>query len=250
MKKTLIFSDIHLKAIESDRARRAEFAAFLRSFSFDELDRVICLGDLFDFWFEYQTVIFSDFFEVLCCFSEMRRANVELHLVCGNHDFWAGRFLGKELGFNVHQDRVRLPFGERTALLVHGDGINVHDRAYRVYKRFARNPWVIRAFRLLHPDWAMAIARGVSHGSRSVQRVDEPGKGAEARALRAFAQETLARGEADIVMCGHAHAPVIETHPAASGEGLYINPGDWLHHRSHVIWDGRDFHLHGVRPPA
>ena len=65
MKKTLLFSDVHLKAIPEDRARQAEFVSFLRGISPDEYDTIICLGDLFDFWYEYRSVIFSDFFNVL-----------------------------------------------------------------------------------------------------------------------------------------------------------------------------------------
>lgn len=247
MKKTLIFSDIHLKSIDSDRNRQKEFSDFLRNLPTSEYDRVICLGDLFDFWFEYKYVIFSEFFDVLHSFALLRDAGIALHLVCGNHDFWAGRFLHGELGFTIHPEGCVLSFGERQALLRHGDGLNPSDRAYRAYKRFAQNRWVVGAFRLIHPDLAMMIARGVSHSSRSLLGVANPEEGAEAKALRTYAQGVLSRGEADIVLCGHAHAPVIETHPSPRGEGLYINTGDWVTHRTHVVWDGQDFHLHDAR---
>lgn len=247
MKKTLIFSDIHLKSVDSDKNRQKEFAGFLRNIPLHDYDRLICLGDLFDFWFEYRYVIFSEFFDVLHRFAIIRDAGIQLHLVCGNHDFWAGRFLQKELGFQIHPAGCLLPFGDKQALLQHGDGLNPADRSYRLYKRFARNPWVVGGFRLIHPDWAMMIARGVSHSSRTLLGVENPEEGAEAKALRAYAQGVLARGEADIVMCGHAHAPVLEKHPALRGEGIYINTGDWVSHRTHVVWDGQEFQIHDSR---
>jgi len=247
VKKTLIFSDIHLKSIEDDIKRQKEFSSFLLSLPISEYDRMICLGDLFDFWFEYRSVIFSGFFDALHSFALMRDAGIAMHLVCGNHDFWAGRFLQGELGFNIHPGGCGLPFGEKQALLRHGDGLNPSDFAYRAYKRFARNPLVVGAFRMIHPDLAMMIARKVSHGSRSLLGVPNPEEGSEAKALRAYAQGVLGRGEADIVMCGHAHAPVIERHPSPRGEGLYINTGDWVAHRSYVVWDGQDFHLRDAR---
>jgi UDP-2,3-diacylglucosamine hydrolase len=245
VKKTLLFSDVHLKVHPADRSRLAGFRDFLRGIEPGEFDRIICLGDLFDFWFEYRHVIFSGYFEVLRVFAELRDAGIAIHLVAGNHDFWAGRFLSDELGFIIHPDQARLPFGDREAMLVHGDGINPEDRAYRLYKRIARNPLVINLFRLIHPDLAMAIARGVSHSSRTMLGVEEPAHGPEAKAQDAWARNAIAKGVAPLILCGHAHAPCIREYPApGGGTGLYINPGDWLHHRSHVVWDGENFHLH------
>jgi len=241
--KTLIFSDVHLKVHDEDRERHQEFVAFLRSFDPQEFTRIICLGDLFDFWFEYNHVIFSGYFDVLRAFADLHEQGVELHLICGNHDFWAGRFL-REIGFEVHPDTAKLPFGSGEALFCHGDGINPADTRYRLYKRVARNPFVVWAFRQIHPDWAMKIAQGVSHGSRTFLGQDDPTDGPEARALSAFARETLAQGEVHAVFCGHAHAPIVEEHPTPTGTGHYFNTGDWLQHRSHVIWDGESFSLH------
>jgi len=243
VKKTLVFSDVHLKASPADRPRHREFVDFLRGFSPDNFDRVICLGDLFDFWFEYRHVIFSSYFDVLRAFADLRDAGVELHLVCGNHDFWAGRFLRDELNFHIHHDGVTLPFGEQRVHLVHGDGVNPADRGYRIYKRFARNPLVIGLFRLIHPDWAMKIAQGVSHSSRTLLQAEDPAEGPEAKAIRRHAEGILAAGDADVVMCGHAHAPCDVACETQEGPGRYINTGDWLAHRSYVVWDGSAFTL-------
>ncbi len=237
MKHTLIFADVHLKVGPAHAADRAAFVDFLRSFDPAEFDRVVCLGDLFDFWFEYRHVIFSDYFDVLRVFAEWRDAGIEQHLICGNHDFWAGRFLRETLGMHIHPDGVTLPFGTQRAHFVHGDGINPADVNYRRYKRLARNPFVVGAFRLLHPDWAMALAQRVSHGSRTYFGTHDPYEGPEAKALRAFAEAKLAAGEADVVLCGHSHAP----ERVAFTKGLYINPGDWQRRRMHVLWNGEGF---------
>lgn len=242
---TLIFSDVHLRVTEPGRTR--EFAAFLRAIDTHQFRRVICLGDLFDFWFEYRHVIFSDYFEVLRAFAELRDAGVALHLICGNHDFWAGRFLRESLGFHIHLE-TELPFGDKRARLVHGDGINPNDWKYRFYKRIARNPFVVWAFRQLHPDWAMALARAVSHGSRTLYKVVDPANGPEAQSLREYACGVLARGKADIVICGHAHAATLEEHPTPGGTGLYLNPGDWLENRAFAVWDGESFRLRQGMP--
>lgn len=269
MKKTLLFSDVHLKVGEADRSHRNSFVAFLRRMQSEDLDRVVCLGDLFDFWFEYRHVIFSAYFDVLRALADMRDAGIEIHLVCGNHDFWAGRFLETELGIHIHRDATHILFGEKRALAIHGDGINPKDRSYRAYRRIARNPLIVSAFRLLHPDAAMGLARFVSRSSRSLKspqdRAVHPETGTagnpsaqrqnprgnpEADALRAYATEVLARGAADIVICGHAHAPECAALPTPNGEGRYINAGDWYRHQSYLLWDGADFQLCYDRPVA
>ena len=241
--KTVVFSDVHLDVGEGDRERRAEFVEFLRGLD-GSVDRVIVLGDLFDFWFEYKHVIFSGYFEVLRAFAKLRDHGVELHLVCGNHDYWAGRFLEEDLKFKVHRDPVLMDFNGKRVLLVHGDGLNKRDWAYRMYRRIARARAVVWAFRRLHPDRAMGIARWVSRNSRRMSEARGPEKGSEARALRAFAQEALRRGEGDVIICGHAHAPTYEEYETPTGPGLYINCGDWMYHRAYVEWDGSAFHLH------
>lgn len=241
--KTLILSDVHLDVSEAGTPRRDGFIRFLRSQDTATLGRLIILGDLFDFWFEYRHVIFSGHFDVLRALADLRDAGVELHLVCGNHDFWAGRFLEDTLDMAVHRAGVELPFGSRRAFLIHGDGINPKDRLYRLYKGFARNPFVVSGFRLLHPDWAMGLARAVSHGSRAMTRAEDVSIGPEALALKHFAVDKIEKGEADVVMCGHAHFPVFETIPTPNGPGLYINTGDWISHRTVAVWEEDCFSL-------
>lgn len=244
--KTAIFSDVHLDpgpVNERLDQQHQEFIRFLHDLAAQDVRRVIILGDLFDFWFEYKHVVFSGYFNVLRAFAELREKGIELHLVCGNHDFWAGRFLENDLDFHIYRDPVTMEFDKQRVLFAHGDGLNKKDWGYRLYKRFARARLVIAAFGLLHPDLAMGIAKRVSRTSRRMLIQEDPAKGAEALALREFAKNALAEGKADVVMCGHAHSPLREEFPTPKGAGLYINTGDWMYHRSYAIWNGNDFEL-------
>ena len=243
MKQTLIFSDVHLRVTDDDRSRQNAFVQFLRNFDPASLDRIICLGDLFDFWFEYKHVIFSGYFQTLRALAEYQDAGVKVHLVCGNHDFWAGRFLHDELGIVIHTEGAAMTFGDKRAYFHHGDGINPKDRGYRIYKRFARNTWVIRGFRLLHPDWAMRLAQSVSHSSRAMLETKDPSVGPEAQALRKHAHDMLMAGDTDVVFFGHAHAPLHEVITTPFGQGHYFNTGDWLTNHTYVLWDGDYFKL-------
>jgi UDP-2,3-diacylglucosamine hydrolase len=239
--KTLIFADVHLQTTPQGEATLNDFTAFLRQIDPAEIGRVVVLGDLFDFWFEYKHVIFSDYFEVLRAFRDLSEQGVELHLICGNHDFWAGRFLEKFLAFQIHPDSYACDMGGKRVLFVHGDGVNPDDVKYRIYKRIARSHAAVWAFSLLHPDWAMALARRISHGSRTLLKPDDPAEGREVAPIEKFAVGILQANEADVVVCGHTHYPVMKPVERTGDDGLYINTGDWLSHRTYLDWDGETF---------
>lgn len=236
--KTLVFADVHLKVDAASRPILDDFVAFLRSIDPAEFQRIVIVGDLFDFWFEYRHVIFSGYFDVVRALADLCDAGIECHLVCGNHDFWAGRFLRQELGFNIHKDAYDCALGNRRVRFVHGDGVNAADASYRLYKRVVRAPVVIALFRLLHPDWAMAVAQRISRASRKrsspAHRYDSP----EIAAIREYARGVIAAGEADVVVCGHTHCAACEEFDSPSGRGLYINTGGWLDDRAFWIWEG------------
>lgn len=236
--KTLIFADVHLDVGSSGKRTLREFVAFLRQIDPGEYDRTIILGDLFDFWFEYRHVVFSGYFEVLRAFADLNAQGMSIHLVCGNHDFWAGRFLREELGFTIHKDRYTTELGDRRAVFVHGDGTNPSDYGYRLFKRVAQAVIPIKLFGFIHPDWAMAIARSVSHSSRKRRTPDDPSTSPEVEAMRAFAKGILESGEADMVFCGHTHFPVQEEIDTPTGVGLYVNTGAWFRQRTFLEWDG------------
>lgn len=241
--RTVVFSDVHLSVKPEDAAHMQRFTGFLRGLAAPPTKRLIVLGDLFDFWFEYRHVVFSGYFDVLRAFADMRDAGTELIYVCGNHDFWAGRFLRDHLGFAIYSGPVTLDIEGQRVHAVHGDGINPADRSYRVYKCFARHPWVSGAFRLIHPDWAMAIAQAVSHGSRKWNSDRDPSTGSEVVPLREYAGRILAAGEADVVLCGHTHYAEKIVYPAPRGEGLYINTGDWMRSMTYVCAEDGDWRI-------
>lgn len=246
--KTLIFADVHLKVNPAEQERIQDFVAFIRRIDAKEYDRVIILGDLFDFWFEYRHVIFSGYFDVLRALADLRDAGIDMHLICGNHDFWAGRFLEESLGITIHRDRYEVAMGDKTVLFTHGDGVNPADIGYRIFKKIMRNRLAIWAFGMIHPDLAMAIAQAASHSSRKYLSADDPSESAEVQAMSEFAKEILIREQIDVVFCGHTHYPVEEEIETPRGVGRYINTGDWLSHRTYIDWDGETFERKFYQP--
>ena len=86
-KKIYFLSDAHLgaPAIKNPKLHEKILVNWLDSIK-NEAAAIYLLGDIFDFWFEYKTVIprgFSRFIGKLCELSDM---GIELHFFIGNHD--------------------------------------------------------------------------------------------------------------------------------------------------------------------
>ncbi len=186
-----------------------------------EAKSVIINGDLFDFWFEWRSVMPRVGFRALAAIAGAAEAGVRVVWIAGNHDCWGGDVL-REAGVEYHLGPWRGKIGGWEALIEHGDGLrDREDAGYRVLRTVLRNPLAIWAFRhLLHPDWASALARGTSHTSRGMR----PRDGGDGLAKVAIAR--LAGDAAlDLYLYGHTHAAAMERAP---GGGVYANPGAWM----------------------
>jgi UDP-2,3-diacylglucosamine hydrolase len=213
-----IVSDAHL-GVASPQIERS-FVSFLRGLA-GEAGSLIINGDLFDFWFEWKTVIPRRSFRALAALAEIRDAGLDILWVAGNHDCWGGEILRDDVGV----DYIVGPWNGNLAgwnvRIEHGDGLrDREDRGYRMIRPVMRHPLAIRAFRAIHPDWASKLAHGSSNASRTYRARDE------GRGLRSLAQRQLEKDpDLDLLVYGHSHVPALER--MESG-GVFANAGSWL----------------------
>jgi UDP-2,3-diacylglucosamine hydrolase len=209
--------------------------AFLRwlRHSGEQASRIFLNGDLFDFWFEWGSVVPTGHTRVLGLLAEIVDSGVPVHLMGGNHDWWGGRYLSDEVGLVLHTEEVRLSLAGHDCLVAHGDGLGGGDLGYRMLKWLLRSPSSRRALRWVHPDITTAIARRVS-------RTDADGHGGKdakgrAAALEGWARMRLLQDESlDAVVLGHCHIPnCVEVAP----QRFYLNAGDWLHHGTYLVFE-------------
>lgn len=240
---TYVISDAHVGGVPATNEDR--FLDFLAAAG-DRADSLVIAGDLFDFWFEYRTVILKKHFPVLRRLAQVVEAGVDVRMIGGNHDAWGGRFLRDQIGLRWMEGPQVTEIAGRTAYLAHGDGLAGGDWGYRALKSVLRSEPARRAFRLLHPDLADRIVRRLSRTPERGAREPDPGH-ARARALSEHAAELLARrSDLDLVVFGHAHRPELsEVEPGRH----YLNPGDWINSFTYGVvgpdairleeWDGR-----------
>jgi UDP-2,3-diacylglucosamine hydrolase len=214
----LLMSDAHLGAAPSERER--EVIAFLH-YAMQNAGSVVINGDLFDFWFEWRTVMPRGHVRVLGALAALVDAGKPVIMLAGNHDGWGGSVLSQEIGATLVRGAWDGEIGGWRAHIAHGDGLRSHeDKRYRAFRSVMRHPLAIRAFGSLHPDFATRIASGTSNHSRARDESDG-GVG-----LRAVAHEYLAaHRETELVAFGHSHVATLER---ASTNGVYANPGAWM----------------------
>ena len=213
-----IVSDAHLGVASLDVER--SFVGFLHGLA-GRASSLVINGDLFDFWFEWKTVIPRRSFRALAALAELSDANVEILWVAGNHDCWGGEILRDDVGVDYIVGPWEGAIAGWNVRVEHGDGLREReDRGYRMIRPIMRNRFAIRAFRMLHPDWASRLALGSSTASR-VHRARDEGRG-----LRAYAAQELARAkDLDLLVYGHSHVAALERMP---GGGVLANAGSWL----------------------
>lgn len=212
-----IVSDLHLGVSAPDVEHR--FVTFLDQLR-AEGGTLVVNGDLFDFWFEWRTVMPRIGFRALAALARVRDSGMPVLWLAGNHDCWGGEMLRDDVGVQfVDEWRGNLAGWE--SWLYHGDGLReVEDRRYRRLRRVLRHPWSVRAFRWIHPDISSRFATGSSQASRQHTSHDE-GSG-----LQSVAFERLAADPSlQLIVFGHSHVPALVAAPTG---GVYANAGSWL----------------------
>ena len=212
-----IVSDLHLGAAPAEVEPR--FVAFLQAVA-KEGGSLVINGDLFDFWFEWRTVIPRAGFRALAALAALRGSGMPVVWIAGNHDCWGGDVLRHDVGVDF-RDEWRGDLGGWRSWLHHGDGLrDVEDRRYRRMRRVLRHPLAIRAFRWIHPDLGSRVASGSSEASRQHRAHDE-GSGLQRVAFAALERDPALR----LVVFGHSHVAALMRAP---GGGVYANAGSWL----------------------
>jgi UDP-2,3-diacylglucosamine hydrolase len=213
-----VISDLHLGFAKPEVERDA--LKFLRQVQGHATSLVIN-GDLFEFWFEWRTVIPRSSFRVLAALADLRDAGTTVLMVAGNHDCWGDDVLRHDVGIDYHVSAWEGSVAGWRARIEHGDGLRPReDRRYRMLRTVLRNRWAIKAFRWLHPDLGTRLATHSSQASRSYGAKDQ------GRGLARIASETMQRrAELELLIFGHSHIPALARMPSG---GVYANAGSWL----------------------
>lgn len=230
-------SDAHLglgpKNIE--REKESRLIAFLDHIK-NDASQLFIVGDLFDAWFEYRTVMPKGFYRLFSKFGELIQRGITIHYLAGNHDFWMRNFFSDELGMKTYMNGFETTIDGKRIYVHHGDGLSDNDTGYKILKKLLRSPACIWLYSWIHPDIGVLLASSTSKKSRHYTSTKDYG---DNDGMKTFAKRKFDQG-VDIVILGHRHKPACET----IGRGTYINLGDWITHNTYAELDSGTITLH------
>ncbi len=240
--KIYFASDQHLGAPTAALSfpREQKFVAWLDEVKQDAA-AIFLLGDLFDFWFEYQTVVPKGFVRVLGKLAEIRDAGIPIYFFVGNHDLWMGDYFQKELNIPVFYDNEEFTFNGKTFLIGHGDGKGPGDIGYKRMKKVFTNPFSKWLFRWLHPDIGVKLGQYLSVKNKLISGVEDVKYlGEDQEWLVQYCKRKLKTKSYNFFVFGHRHLPLeIEL----TKNSKYINLGDWIGYFTYGVFDGTNFEL-------
>lgn len=236
MKNIYFIADAHLsfKVDDIEKEKRKKLHDFLEYIMIKgEAKELYLLGDLFDFWFEWYHVIPKYWFPVLYQLRKLVESGIAVTFVPGNHDFYTGSYLEKEIGLKCFKESCEFEMECKRFFVAHGDGYAQKDRGYRLLKRIIRSPVSIFLYKtFITADLGMQLARWASKSSRQMVDID---KSAWAEEYYRFAQKKFDQGF-DYVILGHLHYPLVKKDNQR--RKTFISCGDWMTQFTYCKYDG------------
>ena len=201
-----VTGDVHLDP--ADPGRAAAFLAFLAR-ARAEADRLVLLGDVFDYWVGPRHARGCAYAPVVAAFEAAAAAGFPIDFLAGNRDFLGPREL-TSIGLRVHGDALLLERPGRRTLVTHGDLLVLGDHGYRRYRRVVRSAAFRLGYRVV-PTWFRLLVAAVLRRAsrRKLRRVTPLAFPLDLELCAAW----LAHHAADELLCGHLHRAERHVHP-------------------------------------
>lgn len=242
MNKSKIYfaSDFHLGIPnhESSLIREKKLVRWLELVQKDATE-IFLMGDLFDFWFEYDYVVPKGYVRLLGKIAEITDKGIPVHFFRGNHDIWAFDYLEKELNVKLYRKSIIREFDGKRFFLAHGDGLGPGDTGYKLLKKvfeFKPNQFL---FKWLHPDIGSRMGLYFSKKSRLANVAKykkDPNKVMlEDEMLIHYANRKIQLDPSiDYLVFGHRHIPLQEK---IGEKSELIILGEWLYLFSYGVFE-------------
>lgn len=241
-KKVYFASDQHLGAptLAESLVREKKFVSWL-----DEVKKdagvIFLLGDLFDLWMEYKTVVPKGFTRTFGKLAEISDSGIPIYFFVGNHDLWMYGYFEEELNIPVYHKPQQYNINGVSFFIGHGDGLGPNDIGYKRMKKVFTNPLCQWLFRWLHPDIGVRLAQYLSVENKIISSKEDVQFISEDREwLVDYCKRKLETQHYDHFIFGHRHLPL---EIALNPKSKYTNLGDWIKYYTYAEFDGVNLQL-------
>ncbi len=225
--KAIFLADAHLRNVQDTNYQ--VLLEFLNQQK--DLDALFLLGDIFEFWYGYENVVFSAYVPILETLRRLSAAGTRIVFVEGNHDFNIGPYFSQELNCRIMTEPGIIEWDGLTMLLCHGDQLK-RDPFYALLRAFWRSHPLKWLSWLVSPDlvWRFGIwlsNKSDKHKADRTHHDPTPHLTEEAKKQQ---------GRIQALICGHYHYPLETEFQSVRIVAL----GDWIHQFSYLeILDGQ-----------
>lgn len=235
-KKIYFASDFHLGAPNSKESlvRERKIVEWLEHIKKDA-SAIFLVGDVFDFWFEYENVIPKGFIRFQGKLAELSDHGVPIFLFTGNHDLWYTDYFEKELSIQIFKNPIRAEIAGKDFFIGHGDGLGDGDHFFKFVKKIfvSRLPkWL---FKWLHPDIGISIAKFWSGSSREGKGIEDEKFLGDDEILLNYCKQIEQKDHHDFYIFGHRH---LALEMKVSNQSTYFNLGEWFKANTYLEFDG------------
>lgn len=235
--KSFFVSDVHLGSSFDKAINDTTECRFLRwlDYAHSERARVFLLGDIFDFWYEYNGVIPAAHSAVLGRLKMMVADGIEIHFFKGNHDMWLRTYLRDEIGLIIHDRSEVMDIDGEKVFIGHG-----HDLCFK-RSFMTRLLWILFNTKffynlfsiIIHPNLMMAIGKRWSCGSRSNKSVSHVFRGEDeyiTNYINSRLEMFSSLGVSKFIF-GHFHCPTL--YRLGDGVSELMILGEWSENNIH-----------------
>lgn len=233
--KIIFLADSHLKGL--DDPNQKTLCAFLDGLF--KIDKLVILGDFFDFWIGLNDVVYEQYKPVLKSLFALGKSGVEIIYIEGNHDFHMGPYFTETIKAKVYTESCGLLLDGKRIYMAHGDTINM-TTGYQIFRTLLRGPLLKFLRVIIPPLLAWNIGKTMSQGSRGYG--DRKSSTITEREQKVFAKKMLAR-DFDGVILGHSHTAGVHKNLLGDSSGFYANPGGWMNDHSFLIYEDGEFNI-------
>ncbi len=223
--KSFFFSDLHLglPTPEISRDREERLCRLLTKIR-DEVSDLWFLGDIFDFWWEYKSVVPAGYTRFFSKILEFTQNNIPVYFFTGNHDIWMKSYLETELNVKIIHSPLETELQGKKLYLAHGDGLGPGDYTYKFLKKIFTNKPLQWMFTRLHPNFAFYIARSWSQSRRKKEKYPKF-LSINKELLFLHAKKISESKYFDYFVFGHRHLPM---KIKINSNTTLVNTGEWL----------------------